>query len=139
MSEARLRRYEKWVIAAAFFVSVQVTGYLENMHRVHGGVGLLVQQWMRRRARTQGLPGHLRVLRWLNAALLLHDGWWSSPVQIARAWLISGVAIGAVAFAVYGEVGTATFVGITFPALVLAGSVWHFRHPPESESQPVPG
>ena len=152
MSETRLKRYEKWVSAAALFVALQVTTNLQVDHGVHPGIafflvllapfgaGLLVVQWLRSRARAQVPPGDWRVLRWLNSALLLRDGWWNSPLQIGRAWLISGVAIGAVAYGVYsGDLGTAAFVGITFPGIVLVSSVWHFRHPPEGESQPVPG
>jgi hypothetical protein len=152
VSEARLKRYEKWVSAAALFVALQVTTNLQVDHGVHGGVGfyiallapfgagLLVVQWLRSRARAQVPPGDWRVLGWLNSALLLREGWWNSPVQIERAWLISGVAIGAVAFGVYrGDLGTAAFVGITFPGIVLVSSVRHFRHPPECESQPVHG
>jgi hypothetical protein len=151
VSEARLRRYEKWVSSAALFVALQVTTYLRVNTGVHGGVtlvallapfgvALLVQQWLRSRARAQLPPGDWRMLRWLNSALLLRDGWWTSPLQVGRAWLISGMAFGAVAFGVHrGDLGAAAFVGITYPGILLASSVWHFRHPPESRAQPVHG
>jgi hypothetical protein len=151
VGEARLRRYQKWLASAALFVALQVTTY-QIQHGEHGTVAyylalfapfvvaLIAQQWLRSRARAQVPRTDWRVLRWLNSALLLRDGWWSSPMQTARAWLISAVAIGALALVLYpGDLGTAAFVGVTFPGIVLVSSVWHFRHPPESEPQPLHG
>jgi hypothetical protein len=151
VSEARLRRYQRWVNGVALFVSLDLTTSL-IVQGEHGSivyyvalftpfvVGAAFNYWLRVRSRTEGPVRDLGwVWRWVRAPLMLRDHWWTSPTQIVRAWLISGVATSACAFAVYRDLPTSAFVGIVYPAIVLGVSVRHFRHPPDSDPPPPAG
>jgi len=148
VTEARLRRYERWTNAAALFVALQVTGFEMN-HGIFGGlvyyvslltpfgVAIVVDRWFRARAREQRSVDW-RAFAWLRSALMLREEWWNSRRQIARAWLLIGLVLGGIALAVYRDVPTAAFVGAVYPGVILLASVWHFRHPPDSNPLPVP-
>ena len=110
VTEARLRRYERWTNAAALFVALQVTGFEMN-HGIFGGVvyyvslltpfgvAIVVDRWFRARAREHRWLDW-RAFAWLRSALMLREEWWNSRRQIARAWLLIGLVLGGIALVV---------------------------------------